>query len=544
MTNINSLIINRKQILFNIEGLIMTPLRNHIFWILLAFILSVTNSFSQEKKPFNEKSLRLLEKLQLNINNHIDKKSALDSLQKKGYIFSEIILKNDSLHIIEGDFIKRIRLKYGSPDEKKYFLEIKFDRLEQTLQEISKKYSDQGFPFNKINVTKINQVKDDLIEMELMVTKNQKRSIKDLIIKGYSPHSIKQIKRSLNIGKKNLSEQKINEELEYLQNKLSFKLIKNPSVLYKKDKSVLYLHTEKASRNMFDGVLGFSNENDKFKLSGDLELKLNNNLNAGESFQLNYKNTDSDQETIRAELTYPFIFNSRFDLETNFQIFRQDSSYTNTSFKAGLNFNINKTYYIKGSYQTRKSNAINEETNKDFKYNAFSATFGARWENLGQIELSTEFGQRKTETTDNQTLLEIKYFNKVNFNKTYHLLIQNENALLSSKNYLNNETFRIGGINSIRGFLENSIISTKYSSLRLDHNFELTETLTIIGITDYLLSFNDLDKIRTNYYSFGFGLSLQQNNTNIRIIMANGFTDNSDIDFNNTKIHIRLATFF
>ncbi|MGO2293946.1 MAG: hypothetical protein ACTH5N_00700, partial [Psychroflexus halocasei] len=155
-----------------------------------------------------------------------------------------------------------------------------------------------------------------------------------------------------------------------------------------------------------------------------------------------------------------------------------------------------------------------------------------------------EFGQRKTETTDNQTLLEIKYFNKVNFNKTYHLLIQNENALLSSKNYLNNETFRIGGINSIRGFLENSIISTKYSSLRLDHNFELTETLTIIGITDYLLNYNDLDKIQTNYYSLGFGLSLQQNNTNIRIIMANGFTDNSDIDFNDTKIHIRIATFF
>ncbi|PJX21866.1 hypothetical protein CAP47_09625 [Psychroflexus sp. S27] len=522
----------------------MTPLRNHIFWILLAFILSVTNSFSQEKKPFNEKSLRLLEKLQLNINNHIDKKSALDSLQKKGYIFSEINLKNDSLHIKKGDLIEKIKLSYKSPDQKKQSSEISFKNLKSTLKQINQNYSDQGFPFNEINIDKITQLDTHLIKMELVITKNQKRRIDDLIIKGYTPLSSKQIKRSLNIGKKNLSKQKINEELEYLQNKLSFKLIKNPSVLYKKDKSVLYLYTEKASRNMFDGVLGFSNENDKFKLSGDLELELNNNLNAGESFQLNYKNTDSDQETIRAELTYPFIFNSRFDLETNFQIFRQDSSYTNTSFKAGLNFNINKTYYIKGSYQTRKSNAINEETNKDFKYNAFSATFGARWENLGQIELSTEFGQRKTETTDNQTLLEIKYFNKVNFNKTYHLLIQNENALLSSKNYLNNETFRIGGINSIRGFLENSIISTKYSSLRLDHNFELTETLTIIGITDYLLSFNDLNKIRTNYYSFGFGLSLQQNNTNIRIIMANGFTDNSDIDFNNTKIHIRLATFF
>ncbi|MGO3688915.1 MAG: hypothetical protein ACTJF0_00520 [Psychroflexus halocasei] len=522
----------------------MIQLRNHIFWILLAFILSANNSFSQQKKTFNKKSQHLIKELQIDINDNIDKKSILESLHKKGYIFSEIILKNDSLHIIEGDFIKRIRLKYGSPDEKKYFLEIKFDRLEQTLQEISKKYSDQGFPFNKINVTKINQVKDDLIEMELMVTKNQKRSINDLIIKGYSPHSIKQIKRSLNIGKENLSEQKMNEELDYLQDKLSFKLIKNPSVLYKKDKSVLYLYTEKASRNMFDGVLGFSNENDKFKLSGDLELELNNNLNAGESFQLNYKNTDSDQETIRAELTYPFIFNSRFDLETNFQIFRQDSSYTNTSFKAGLNFNINKTYYVKGSYQTRKSNAINEKTNKDFKYNAFKTTLGARWENLGQIELSTEFGQRKTETSENQTLLELKYFNKVNFNKTYHLLIQNENALLSSKSYLNNETFRIGGINSIRGFLENSIISTKYSSIRLDHNFVMTQSLTIIGISDYLLNYNDLDKIQTNYYSLGFGLSLQQNNTNIRIIMANGFTDNSDIDFNDTKIHIRIATFF
>lgn len=295
---------------------------------------------------------------------------------------------------------------------------------------------------------------------------------------------------------------------------------------------------------MFDGVLGFSNEDDSFKLSGDLELELNNNLNAGEKFKLNYKNTNSDQEIIRVDLIYPFLFNTRFDLETDLEIFRQDSSYTNTNFRAGLNYNINRTYNVKVGYRSRNSNALNEETNEDFSYNAFRTSFGMQNEDIGRIELISEFGSRKTTDSEQQTLLQLLYRKKVNFNETYNLLIQNENTALFSKTYLSNEVFKIGGIKSIRGFLENSISATKFSSIRLDHNFKLTKALDIIGITDYLFSYNDIDEIKTNYYSFGFGLALQQNNTNIRIIMANGFTDGRNIDVNNTKIHIRLATFF
>lgn len=522
----------------------MTHLRIHISWLLIAFLFSGWHSFSQEKKPFSSKSRLFLKVTELSDHQNIKPHILLDSIQHKGYIFAEIVQTDDSLKIQPGSKIKKIRLQYSGFNQEMQTTEISFENLASTLKNLNQKWSDQGFPFNKVEIGKIKQIADHKIEVGLTISKNQKRMLNDIVIKGYTSLPEKHIKRSLKVNKKAISQKQLKAELGYLQEKLNFKLIDSPKILYKENSSVLYIYTEKTGRNMFDGVLGFSNEDDSFKLSGDLELELNNNLNAGEKFKLNYKNTNSDQEIIRVDLIYPFLFNTRFDLETDLEIFRQDSSYTNTNFRAGLNYNINRTYNVKVGYRSRNSNALNEETNEDFSYNAFRTSFGMQNEDIGRIELISEFGSRKTTDSEQQTLLQLLYRKKVNFNETYNLLIQNENTALFSKTYLSNEVFKIGGIKSIRGFLENSISATKFSSIRLDHNFKLTKALDIIGITDYLFSYNDIDEIKTNYYSFGFGLALQQNNTNIRIIMANGFTDGRNIDVNNTKIHIRLATFF
>ncbi|MGO1729967.1 MAG: hypothetical protein ACTHY4_10205 [Flavobacteriaceae bacterium] len=522
----------------------MTYLRIHISWLLIAFLLSGWHSFSQEKKLLSSESRLFLKDIELSDHQNIKPHILLDSIQHKGYLFAEIIQSGDSSKIKPGSKIKKIRLKYTDLNGENSTAEIPFKNLTASLQNLNQKWSDQGFPFNKVEIGKIKQIDDHKIQVSLTISKNQERMINDIVLKGYTSLPEKHIKRSLKVNKKAISQKELKAELDYLQEKLNFKLIDHPKILYKKNNSVLYIYTEKTGRNMFDGVLGFSNEDDSFKLSGDLELELNNNLNAGEKFTLNYKNTNTDQEIIRVDLTYPFLFNTRFDLETDLEIFRQDSSYTNTSFKAGLNYNINRTFNIKAGYRSRKSNALNEETNEDFSYNALRTSLGMQNEAIGKIELATEFGSRKTKESEQQSLLQLLYTKKVNFNETYNLLIQNENTALFSKTYLNNEVFKIGGIKSIRGFLENSISATKFSSIRLDHNFKLTKALDIIGITDYLFSYNNIDKIKTNYYSFGFGLALQQNNTNIRIIMANGFTDADNIDVNNTKIHIRLATFF
>ena len=44
-----------------------------------------------------------------------------------------------------------------------------------------------------------------------------------------------------------------------------------------------------------------------------------------------------------------------------------------------------------------------------------------------------------------------------NLNYKNSIYLKNSTQLLNSENYLTNELFRFGGINSIRGFNENSI---------------------------------------------------------------------------------------
>lgn len=519
----------------------MTQLRNQILLSLIALFFSTKPSFSQENKALNSESKKQLETINLSFKKNISPKIILDSLNKRGYVFAEISTKEDSLQIHFGELIKKIELSYTDLDGTKRIEKINFKDLDEKKKAISTKFREANYPFNKIKINSIERLDKNSLKIDLKTIQNQKQIIDELIIKGYTKLPIKQIKRILGFHNKSVNEAKIKNQLSRIEKKLGFRLTQNPKILYKEKSSTLYLFTEKNSKNKFDGILGFSNENESFKLNGDIELELHNNLNKGEKFKLEYKNTNSDQEIIKVELNHPYIFNTRFDLETDFEIYRQDSAYSNTKFKAGLNYDINRTLNVSSAYISKKSNAINELQNTDYTYNGGILNIGINLNDIGFISSGIEIGKRNNEP---QYTAQIKYLNTIKFNERYELDIENDNSLFFSKSYFSNELFRSGGINSIRGFLENSIISTKHSLIRLDHNFILTQNLKLIGVTDFLTTYNDKDKQHTNYYSLGFGLNLLQNQTNISLIMANGFTKDNKIDLESTKIHIKLTTFF
>ena len=104
---------------------------------------------------------------------------------------------------------------------------------------------------------------------------------------------------------------------------------KPPEILFKKDSTTVYLYLTKQKNNNFDGILGFSTgeENQGLTLNGYLNLELNNNLNYGEQFLLNYKADGNDQQKLRVKLTLPYLFKSPFGIETELNIFRRDSTF-------------------------------------------------------------------------------------------------------------------------------------------------------------------------------------------------------------------------
>ncbi|MEN8193848.1 MAG: hypothetical protein ABFS12_13585, partial [Bacteroidota bacterium] len=144
----------------------------------------------------------------------------------------------------------------------------------------------------------------------------------------------------------------------------------------------------------------------------------------------------------------------------------------------------------------------------------------------------------------NQTTFTFKLDYLWKINKRNYIFIQNQTGNLISDNLFVNELYRIGGVNSIRGFNEESIFVSGYSVFNLEYRYKLNNSSYLYSISDYAYIKNDINKINTNNFGLGLGYSFLTKVGRINMSYAIGKFEEESFDFNNSKIHINMASFF
>ena len=490
-----------------------------------------------------------IEKINLIKSNikRINKKKALVSyLNQNSFPFAKI--DSTTNKIIFGEKIKQIIAK---PHDKltRKILDNKTIQVEtlsafnNEVDKLKKRLASKGYPFENIS-TKLIEIEDQILYIYIGLEIRNKRIIDEVIIKGYQNLPKKLIKKRINKAIKKNKNIELGKNLKFIEQELPIRFRTKINYLYKKDSTKLYIYTDKKLENEFSGILGFSNEDDNFKINGNANLKLQNLINLNEKLQLQYNNTNSDQEIINLQLELPFLFKSPIKSETKFHIFNQDSTFSNTTFEQNLDYIFNKNIQLGLLYNSETSNnTIN--SNEDFSYNGIGLTSQISFENYGTLNLRMQTGERKSEIRKTRSRIELAYNNTFLLNKIYSTEVYINFSETYTDSFFESEVFRIGGIQNLRGFLENSIVATQYSLVKINHNFRLTEELTTLATTDFGQVENSYNSINSQYfYSFGFGLNLKRSNSNLKIILANGFSNRQNFDAQDTKIHIVLNSYF
>lgn len=120
-------------------------------------------------------------------------------------------------------------------------------------------------------------------------------------------------------------------------------------------------------------------------------------------------------------------------------------------------------------------------------------------------------------------------------NKKNNIILRNQVYFLQSNNYLNSELYRFGGVNSIRGFEENSLQASKYSTLLSEYNHIVNSNLKTHIFLDYsILKNNKSEKI----FAIGSGISIINKNNSLKLIIANGNENIQSIKLSKTIMHI------
>ena len=524
-----------------------------------------------------------IDSLNLNttFNNYLNLKNEADTLhyylESIGFIENEmhsLEKKNDSTYVVFyhlGSKYKSIQLFYSKKDFSKrellqvskkvtdtYFI-LPFHAIKPAIEKLNLLKTENGNVFARIKLENITKKRKSLFA-DVKLVKGNSRTIDSIIVKGYDKISRSHIKYYAGIRKgKEFNKSKLIEKNNIL-NSLGFvSVTKPPEILFKKDSTVVYLYLKKEKNNLFDGILGFATDEISQKLifNGYLNLELNNNLNFGEQFLLNYKADGNDQQKFRARLTLPYLFSTPFGLITELKIFKRDSTFSTSDQLIKVKYQISpssKTYLGYKSYESsnlRKDNSLYidvEDYTSSFLLTGVSYTktqnnilFPLKTE----IYLDSEIGSKKTKNTnETQVRASLMFHNIFNLNYKNSIYIKNNTKLLNSENYLTNELFRFGGINSIRGFNENSIDASFYSVLNSEYRYQFNQDMYVHSIIDFAYFENQIIVLKQKLYSFGVGIGLQTGTSIIKFSIANGNAQNQNFNFSNTKIHIGISSKF
>ena len=252
----------------------------------------------------------------------------------------------------------------------------------------------------------------------------------------------------------------------------------------------------------------------------------------------------------------PYVFKSPFGIKGELNIFKQDSTFQNTKTAIGLGyfFNYNTRIYL--GYQSTESSDIqnlNSASISDFK-NAF---FTTDFEYLGykpddflfpektKILLKTGIGSRNSKQEKNDQffiLADLKHNFYLNDKNSINL--KSQNYYLGSDKYIINELYRFGGINSIRGFNENSLQASLFTSLLTEYRYVLSPGIYTHSIIDYGYYRDESNNRNDSIFGFGFGFGLLTKNGLFNIVYANGNTKNQAVKLSNSIVHISFKANF
>ncbi|MFC2109278.1 hypothetical protein ACFLRU_02670 [Bacteroidota bacterium] len=480
--------------------------------------------------------------------------------------FKQLLKKTDSLYILPIDNPKKTDSIYlnlkKTNDLPPYLLNQKNDsitlstsKLRDFINELNKYHQQTGKVFTKIKIENIVQINNN-IKADLIITNKTPRKIDKIIFEGYATFPSRYNKHYLKLLNKPFNKNVL-KTTDIKLKKLAFiSQEKKPEVLFTKDSTILYLYIKRKRLNLFDGLIGFSNKDNgnKIRFNGHLHLELNNSFNKGEKISFKWLNNGNNIEQLNLQLNSPFIFNSPINSELSLNIKKQDSSFINTRSKLLLNYYINHNNIFGITTAKEKStssltiptNDINSYTKTNYglsyTYSLYNDTSSRP---KTKIIFQLDKGIKTTNSTnENQLHYYIQGLQHVKLTQRTSLFLQTTFEELKGNNILQNETYFIGGANTVRGFNENSIQATRYNYTNIEYQIKTANSSYLYTFSDLSLVQNKPEELKDTLYSLGFGYNYKTLSGFINLSYAFGKTDKTEFNFQKGIFHIKLISFF
>lgn len=485
-----------------------------------------------------------------------------------------INLKNQKLKIYlqTGNLISLNSIKVNSPNSLSLKLRENFnsDKTYFNANDFSEKIkkwivlmNNNGFPFAEFEFEK-SEIINSKINLLCNLISGPLVKIDSIINPEITKKELQLVYKFTDIRNGDLFElNKIYKISENIKNTGFIDEIRPPAYEFIDNKAYIYTYFKPQSKNSINGLVGIQpGENETVQFTGNVALNFQNALSYGEVLKFNWRRMFNSSQNLIAELSYPFLFNTNFEVQGGLDMIKKDSSFFNfnskliINYKSNSNFsngflftNNNSTNLLEDEYSSTSVNSFGFVTNFKKLDNPFNPRKGFK------IKSEIAYGWKETyaiDTVANNILKSPNFNGNLSFSSYLSLLkrttfkIKLSGSIIQNNILYENELTRIGGYKTIRGFDEESIWVSSFVLGNFEFRYLIDEKSNVFLFSDFAWTESKTNNFLMEDYfqSFGFGTNISMPNGLLTLIYGLGRKIDNPFLIRTGKIHLGFTSYF
>ena len=520
-----------------------------------------SNSKLETKKIADEYWLELIQ------NGHlcasIDSIVLADSLHHKIYIYRG---EKYSIDKVITNIPSTIKSQIGFKENYLVNKKISTVKLKRLIENTLTYCNNNGHPFAfiKLDQTKIH---NQSISLDLNLTLGPLVTIDSIILNPEIIDQKKTIQQIINIKNGDVFNQNLINEISTRIKETPYMMeINTPEYEFINNKVSLFINAKNRPANFINGILGVQPQNDgSIDITGDANVKFINGLKKGETISLKWRKMYAQSQSLNSIIELPYLLNSSFGLFNNLDMLKKDSTFFNISNKIGSTYSFTEKSKLGLYYLFSRSNLLTTVNDINFNSTAINS-FGIVYK-LDKLDYKfnprkgffssgdLQFGFKNISSASD-TLIEKNNSSNYQFDLTLasYIPIRNKSTIKFACNFgsiinpilYENELYRIGGLNLLRGFDEESLWASSYLIGSIEYRLILEQNSNLFVFFDggWIEKKLTHEYINDIPYGFGAGINFETKPGIFSISYALGSQQNNPILFKTAKIHFGFVNFF
>ena len=374
------------------------------------------------------------------------------------------------------------------------------------------------------------------------------------------------------------SQQRVAAVAQLLRQLPYVQLRAEPEVRFARGRARVYLLLDDRPSNQFDAIVGVLNSapgQTGVQFTGEATINLRNIKGGGKQVGVQWRKTDAISQLLDAQYVHPNFFGTPLELAGTFNLYKQNNDFLTLRPRFQVTYPKVEAGRVSFFAEQRRSFLLDSSLQKltvlpeniDSQYNSYG--LGYAWNSLDDLffphrgyllnaqgavgaKTITKNAEVKPELYDGLPLRTTQYSlglraeRYLPVKKAGVLLLRLRGEALLNPRLFTNDLFRLGGLNSLRGFSENQLYTSSYAVATVEFR-------QFIGSDSYVFLFGDqaytrhdipADRYQDQPTGLGAGLSFRTAAGLFQFVYSMGRSADQSFGLKTSKIHFGLTSRF